>query len=197
MKILTVADEESPIYYDFYKPGKLHEFDLILACGDLSASYLEFLVTMARCPLLYVRGNHDDSYEKKPPEGCICIEDTIYNHNGLRIMGLGGSLRYRPDGKNMYTEREMRFRILKMQFQLWKNKGFDILLTHAPARGINDFDDLPHRGFESFHSLIDSYHPKYMIHGHIHRNYGMNIPQKTLVGKTMVVNAFEYCRLEI
>ena len=67
MKILTVADEESPIYYDYYKPGKLHEFDLILACGDLSASYLEFLVTMARCPLLYVHGNHDDSYEKKPP----------------------------------------------------------------------------------------------------------------------------------
>ncbi|MGN0268313.1 MAG: metallophosphoesterase [Lachnospiraceae bacterium] len=197
MKILTVADEESPIYYDFYKPGKLHEFDLILACGDLSASYLEFLVTMARCPLLYVHGNHDDSYEKKPPEGCICIEDTIYNYNGLRIMGLGGSQRYRSDGKNMYTEREMRFRILKMQFQLWKNKGFDILLTHAPARGINDLDDLPHRGFESFNSLMDSYQPKYMIHGHIHRNYGVKIPQKTQVGNTMVVNAFEYCKLEI
>ena len=197
MKILTVADEESPIYYDYYKPGKLHEFDLILACGDLSASYLEFLVTMARCPLLYVHGNHDDSYEKKPPEGCICIEDTIYNYNGLRIMGLGGSQRYRPNGKNMYTEREMRFRILKMQFQLWKNKGFDILLTHAPARGINDLDDLPHRGFESFNSLMDSYQPKYMIHGHIHRNYGIKIPQITQVGNTMVVNAFEYCKLEI
>ncbi|MCI6732421.1 MAG: metallophosphoesterase family protein [Lachnospiraceae bacterium] len=197
MKILTVADEESPIYYDYYKPGKLHEFDLILACGDLSASYLEFLVTMARCPLLYVHGNHDDSYEKKPPEGCICIEDTIYNYNGLRIMGLGGSQRYRPNGKNMYTEREMRFRILKMQFQLWKNKGFDILLTHAPARGINDLDDLPHRGFESFNSLMDSYQPKYMIHGHIHRNYGVKIPQITQVGNTMVVNAFEYCKLEI
>lgn len=197
MKILTVADEESPIYYDYYKPGKLHEFDLILACGDLSASYLEFLVTMARCPLLYVHGNHDDSYAKRPPEGCICIEDTIYNYNGLRIMGLGGSQRYRSDGKNMYTEREMRFRILKMQFQLWKNKGFDVLLTHAPARGINDLDDLPHRGFESFNSLMDSYQPKYMIHGHIHRNYGVKIPQKTQVGNTMVVNAFEYCKLEI
>lgn len=197
MKILTVADEESPIYYDYYKPGKLHEFDLILACGDLSASYLEFLVTMARCPLLYVHGNHDDSYEKKPPEGCICIEDTIYNYNGLRIMGLGGSQRYRSNGKNMYTEREMRFRILKMQFQLWKNKGFDILLTHAPARGVNDLDDLPHRGFESFNSLMDSYQPKYMIHGHIHRNYGIKIPQITQVGNTMVVNAFEYCKLEI
>ena len=97
----------------------------------------------------------------------------------------------------MYTEREMRFRILKMQFQLWKNKGFDVLLTHAPARGINDLDDLPHRGFESFNSLMDSYQPKYMIHGHIHRNYGVKIPQKTQVGNTMVVNAFEYCKLEI
>lgn len=29
-------------------------------------------------------------------------------------------------------------------------RRFDILLTHAPAAGINDMDDLPHRGFQCF-----------------------------------------------
>ena len=82
-------------YYDFYTPGRLAQFDLILACGDLKREYLEFLVTMARCPLLYVRGNHDDALERRPPEGCVCVEDRVYDYQGIRILGLGGSHRYR------------------------------------------------------------------------------------------------------
>ena len=42
------------------------EYDLILSCGDLSARYLSFLVTMARCPLLYVHGNHDANAIRHP-----------------------------------------------------------------------------------------------------------------------------------
>ena len=38
--------------------------------GDLPASYLTFLVTMANRPLFYVHGNHDVRYENQPPEGC-------------------------------------------------------------------------------------------------------------------------------
>ena len=67
MKILTISDEESPFLWDYYVPGRLSEFDLILSCGDLSAKYLSFLVTMARCPVLYVHGNHDGSYDRNPP----------------------------------------------------------------------------------------------------------------------------------
>lgn len=55
MKILTVSDEECAALWDNYVPGRLKEYDLILSCGDLSARYLSFLVTMARCPLLYVQ----------------------------------------------------------------------------------------------------------------------------------------------
>ena len=191
MKILAVADAEAKYYYDYYQPGKLKEFDLILACGDLHRSYLEFLVTMAGCPVLYVRGNHDDSFAENPPEGCVCVEDQIYVHEGVRILGLGGSYRYRQ-GDNMSTERQMRRRIRKLWFRLWRHGGFDILLTHAPARGINDLDSLSHRGFECFVELIDKYRPKYFVHGHIHMNYGVNIPRKTERGATTVINAYEY-----
>ena len=54
MKILAVSDVESKFYYDFYSPGKLKGFDLIIGCGDLREEYLEFLVTMADCPLIYI-----------------------------------------------------------------------------------------------------------------------------------------------
>lgn len=191
MRILAVADDISKHYYDFYSPGMLDEFDLILSCGDLSRNYLEFLVTMAHCPLLYVRGNHDDHLIKEPPEGCICIEDQIFVYQGVRILGLGGSYRYR-NGENMFTESQMERRIRRLRFKLWKSKGFDILLTHAPARHINDFDSLSHKGFECFVKLLEKYHPKYFIHGHIHKNYGINIPQKTVKDEIVIINAYEY-----
>lgn len=195
MKILAIADEEARYYYDCYRPGCLDEFDLILACGDLKAKYLEFLPTMAKCPLLYVRGNHDDRFSTQPPEGCICIEDTIYEYKGIRILGLGGSYRYRP-GENLYTEKQMKRRIYKVSFQLWRKKGFDILLTHAPAYGVNDLDNIAHRGFESFIYLLEKYKPKYFIHGHVHRNYDHRIPQISTFGDTIVINAYEYCKVD-
>lgn len=195
MRVLAVADKESAYYYDFYTPGKLSEFDLILACGDLRREYLEFLATLARCPVVYVRGNHNDSFLDSPPEGCICAEDRIVVCGGVRILGLGGSHRYQ-NGRNMYTEGQMSRRIRKMQFQLWKNKGFDILLTHAPARHINDFDTLSHQGFQCFVGLLDRYQPKYFVHGHIHRNYGVNIPQWTVRGATNIINAYDYCKFD-
>ena len=106
MKILTVSDEECAALWDFYVPGRLKEYDLILACGDLKADYLSFLVTMARCPVLYVHGNHDTGYDRYPPEGCDCIDDRLVIYNGVRILGLGGCRRYHP-GLYQYTEAEM------------------------------------------------------------------------------------------
>lgn len=195
MKILAVSDVESRYFYDYYTPGKLDEYDLIISCGDLSREYLEFLVTMARCPLLYVHGNHDESYDKRPPEGCICIEDTLYVHEGVRILGLGGSHRYR-NGSHQYSERQMAWRIRRLWYTLRKSEGFDILVTHAPARGINDFDSQTHRGFVCFLKLLDRWQPRYFLHGHIHKNYGVRIPQRTQHGATTIINACDHCVIE-
>lgn len=46
MKLLLLSDKESPYLWDYYRPGRLSEYDLMLSCGDLKASYLSFLVTM-------------------------------------------------------------------------------------------------------------------------------------------------------
>ena len=192
MRILAVSDVAARYYYDFYTPGKLDEFDLILACGDLSPGYLDFLVSMARCPLVYVRGNHDDRLIDHPPAGCTCAEDRIVVCGGVRILGLGGSHRYR-NGENMYTEEQMKWRIRRLWFSLRRHKGFDILLTHAPAWHINDLDSISHRGFQCFVDLLDKYKPKYFVHGHVHRNYGVRIPQRTQRGETAIINAYDYC----
>ena len=195
MKILTISDEEYPGFYEYYSPGVFDEYDLILACGDLKKRYLEFIVTLAPCPVLYVRGNHDESFQTMPPEGCICIEDQIYVYKGIRIMGLGGCYKYR-EGLNYYTEREMKKRLNRLKFQLWRHKGIDILLTHSPAYQLNDTEHISHRGFQCFRDIMEKYHPQYFIHGHVHRNYGRNIPQKSTYMETTIINACRYCVIE-
>ena len=71
MKILAIADEESKALWDYFDKSKFEGIDLIISCGDLAPEYLSFLTTMTSIPVLYVHGNHDVKYDKRPPEGCI------------------------------------------------------------------------------------------------------------------------------
>ena len=196
MNLLLLSDHESPYLWDYYQPGRFKKYDLILSCGDLKASYLSFIVTMSNRPVLYVPGNHDINYDVKPPEGCTCIDDKIYIHEGLRILGLGGSPVY-SGGPNQYTERQMQRRIRKLALKIKMAGGVDIVLAHAPAAGYGDAEDYAHRGFECFNELMDKYNPKLFDHGHVHMNYGHNIPRELQRKDTKIVNAYERYELEI
>lgn len=195
LRILLVADERSRSLYDCYSPEKVKGVDLVLAAGDLSGKYLEFLSSAVNAPLIYVRGNHDDALLEEPPLGCDCADGKLIEYMGIRILGLGGSYRYR-NGENMYTEKAMRRRIRKLRWKIRRKGGFDILLTHAPIRDVNDMDTITHRGFSCFADLIRTWHPKYMIHGHIHMNYGVQIPRVIEYEGTTIINASDHYFLE-
>ena len=62
-------------------------------------------------------------------------------------------------------------RISSLHRRLRATGGFDILLTHAPIRGLGDEDHPSHRGFECFGPLLDRYRPAVMVHGHMHQAY--------------------------
>ena len=83
---------ESRFIWDYFDPKVFRGVDLIISCGDLKPEYLSFLVTMIPAPLLYVHGNHDKNYKKKPPLGCQCIDGCLVDFRGIRILGLGGGL---------------------------------------------------------------------------------------------------------
>ena len=196
MKILAISDEEVEALWDYYQPGRLDDYDLIISCGDLKSSYLEFLVTMAHCPLLYVHGNHDTSYQRIPPLGCDCIDDRIVVYNGLRILGLGGCRRYHP-GAHQYTEKEMRRRIRRLRYWLWRMGGVDIVVTHAPPQGVGDALDRAHWGFAAFLELMDRYRPQYLLHGHVHMRYGNSDDRQLQYGQTQVINVSERYVLDV
>ena len=196
MRILALADVESKYLWDFFEKTKLDGIDLIVSAGDLAPQYLEFFATFAKVPVLYVHGNHDGCYKDTPPNGCICVDEDVYEYQGLRIMGLGGSMCYNY-GSHQYNEKQMKKRYYKLLPKIWRKKGIDILLTHSPAKDFHDGKDMPHMGFDCFNTILKKYEPKLFIHGHVHMNYGREFKREEMYGNTRFVNAFERYIIEI
>lgn len=223
MKILLVADTEEKFLWDNWSEATaetLSDVALILSAGDLDPDYLEFLVTMMNVPLVYVRGNHDGRYDDEPPQGCISADGTVIEvkcgrrgeAGNVRILGLGGSMQYKYNEPDMYTERQMRARIRKAERALLKYRAadavftsadrkagrpaFDIFLTHAPCRGFGDMDDLPHRGFECFNDLLNKYSPQLHCYGHVHQQYGGLKRQIRHPSGTLLINGWGHYILE-
>ncbi len=131
MKILVVSDIESKFIWDHFDPERFRDVKMIISCGDLSARYLSFLVTMIPCPLFYVPGNHDKKYEREPPEGCVNIDGRVIEYKGVRLMGLGGCKSPHPCLYE-YSDEQMPRKVKRLEPQIRRSKGIDLFVTHAP-----------------------------------------------------------------
>ena len=211
-RILAIADEvDEAIYAD--KLTRLRP-DVVVSCGDLPFDYLEYIVSRVDVPLVYVLGNHDPELRSTVPtwtpvrtetlmlgpQGCDNADGRVVAAMGLRIAGLGGSMRYRPGGPHQYSDAEMRWRALSLEVRIKLNpspaaRKVDVLITHAPPLGWGARDDLAHRGFASFVRLVRVLNPKVLIHGHVHP-YGRSEPQRAL-GTTQIINAVPSRLIEI
>lgn len=213
-KVLAVSDEVvDSLWTD---QVRRHEVDLVLAAGDLPFDYLEFLIDALDRPCVFVPGNHDADLagyaegrglslrdglpaEWPGPAGGVNVDGRVADVAGLRIAGLGGSIRY-SDGPNQWTERQQARRARRVsRSAAWRRmrdgRGVDVLLTHSPARGVGDGDDPPHRGFACLHDAVRRMRPKLLVHGHIHP-FGNQVPDRRM-GDTLVVNTVGFRILEI
>ncbi|MDW8213210.1 MAG: metallophosphoesterase [Roseiflexaceae bacterium] len=208
MMCLTVSDEIVPAIYSPNVKQRFGAVQCVLSCGDLPYYYLEFIVTMLCVPCYYVAGNHDtveicaSGDELTAPRGCVSVEMTCVMHQGLLIGGLGGCMRYNQEPGPQYTEGEMLIRMWRMTPRLIINRlrygrYLDVLLTHAPPLGIHNGPDRAHRGFRTFLLFMDLFAPRYLIHGHIHRSYGVREPWQTRYRRTMVINTAGYRLLSL
>ncbi|MBI5349038.1 MAG: metallophosphoesterase family protein [Chloroflexi bacterium] len=207
MKILAISDEVVDFIYSPAVKDRYGDVDLIVGCGDLPFYYLEFVVSILNKPLYMVPGNHDahnqymsDGRILDHAEGTTNVDGELANENGILLAGLGGSIRYRPDGVHQYTQSEMNGRILSMTPSLLLNRlrqgrFLDILITHSAPRNIHDSDDAAHVGFEAFNSFIQWFKPRFLLHGHSHV-YQRNAVTRTMVGETEVLNVYPYRLIE-
>jgi hypothetical protein len=120
---------------------------------------------------------------------------------GLLLAGLEGCRAYNPGAPYQYSESQVQKQVLSLGLRLLANRlrygrCLDILITHAPPRGIHDGDDLPHRGFESYLTLLRRFQPRLMIHGHQHV-YNRNETAETDYDGTRIINTFGYRVLEL
>jgi Icc-related predicted phosphoesterase len=191
MKILAISDKESDALYNNISLQQYKDVDIIVSCGDLSASYLEYIVTILNKPLLYVPGNHDTNYELSPPQGCINIDFDYIKIKGIKFFGIGGSRRYK-DGSYQYSDLQMTINIIKHFPKILKS---DVIIAHSPPLGLGDRDSFVHKGFKIFIKIIDIIKPMYFIHGHNHLNYGRD-KRIHFYQTTQVINAYEYYILE-
>lgn len=81
VRILAIADEVD----ESLGPETLRALrpNLIVSCGDLPFDYLEYLVTLANVPLLYVPGNHDPRVMRPTapalPSPFLGVQSALYS----------------------------------------------------------------------------------------------------------------------
>jgi len=213
--VLAVSDEaDDALVCD---PAAVRTAEVILACGDLPFDYLDTLMNVLDVPLAFVPGNHDPDVSgyrtsragltlraglpARPPwpAGAVNADGRVVDVAGLRLAGLGGCLRYR-DGPNQYTDRQQARRARMLRGRAWwrrrrDGRAVDVLLTHAPPRGVGDGDDPPHRGFTALPGLVTALRPTALLHGHVHPNGSPAAPRR--LGRTVVCNVTGWHLLEI
>ena len=205
MRILAVSDVEDEAVAASL-PARAGSIDLVLGCGDLTYEYLDFVATAAAAPLRAVHGNHD-----VPPETLddrevgvwwdgIDLHGRVVSIDGLLVGGFGGSPRYNK-GPFQSSEGDMWLAILGMVPALIANRirhgrFIDVLVTHAPPRGIHDRPDPAHRGFAAFRTFLRWFRPRYHVHGHTHV-FDTRMVTQTQFGPTTVVNAYGARTIEL
>lgn len=206
VKILTVSDEVVDRLYNLCSNGHFREIEVILGCGDLPYPYLENLLTMLNIPLFYVPGNHDPKYNSENAlarvEGASNIDLKLVRFKKFLIGGFGGSVRYRPDGTNQYSQTDAYLRAFRMfPGLLWNRINYgrflDILITHSPPLGIHDDETQAHQGLKAINWLLRVAKPRYHFHGHTHFQRGNLSPSETTHGLTKIVNVFPYKIVEV
>jgi Icc-related predicted phosphoesterase len=210
MKILALSDEVVEFLYSPRIKERFGDVDFVVGCGDLPFYYLEFVVTMLSKPLYYVHGNHDkpsqflsDGRIISRAEGCEPVENLSVRvklaDGDVLLAGLGGSMYYNR-GPHQYSQAEMQTRVLKLAPSLLVNRSrhgrfLDVLITHAPPRGIHDGQDLAHTGFDAFLQLMDRFRPRFLLHGHSHV-YRNDAVTATRYRTTQVINVYPFRLIE-
>ena len=210
VKILCISDQIDPQVYSAHIKERFSDVDFILSAGDLPLDYLDFIISSLNKPLFFVFGNHhteDLKYYKKLMDtpivqereylgcGAIHLGTKVKKENNFIVAGLGGCMRYN-NGNNQYTDFEMFLEVFKLVPSLLWNRliygrYLDLLLTHAPPKGIHDKNDKCHWGFKAYLWFMKTFKPKYLIHGHIHL-YDLCDVRCTKWNNTLVINAFSH-----
>ncbi len=160
---------------------KENEADFVIILGDITQfgpkSWAENFLSAFEVPVYSVAGNCDP-----PKEIMEAIEEkanlmhkkkTVID--GVPFIGLGGS---NPTIFN--TPFELSEEEIESSLEPLMEEN-SVLVLHAPPMGINDtIPSGAHVGSTSIKAIVDKYHPRLVLSGHIHEARGMIEENKTI-----------------
>ncbi len=161
MKILTIADLHT---WNTRELESIQGLDYNCCCllGDISEGVLKIIKLLVNKPLFGVLGNHDD-----PSSLSHCGIDNIDRKcvtiNGVKIVGFGGSHRYKNGDYPMLTQKES---IIAADVC----PCGDILISHDTAYHVMKRFDKAHCGLKGLSGYIANSKPSLNICGHYHVN---------------------------
>ena len=155
MKILHYSDHPDPNFWLLYR-----ECDVLVTTGDLS--YVDFTGLedgAVKKPAFGVYGNHDSGHYLEEL-GITNLHLEIVSFRNLLWGGFQGCLRYK-EGAMQYSEQEA-------ELFLEKFPRVDVLLLHAPPRGLLDAEDPVHVGSPAIRRYIEKNKPRLVFCGHLY-----------------------------
>jgi hypothetical protein len=172
LRLLAVSDEADPTLDSETSRDAIGPVDLVVGAGDLDPGHLAYLADAFGVPLLYVRGNHDvgeawDKEQEQLPEPMV--DGRVHDEGGLRLIGFSGSPRYAGRGRSEVDQQVSATRMWRRVLRAWPSASLRrpvLVISHAAPRGLNDADDMAHRGFTAFRWLLRRLAPPLWIHGH-------------------------------
>lgn len=185
MRMIVISDTHSCLDKDeFAKFVAEHEnFDVCLLLGDHSVGDVDIILQYIDKEKLYaLLGNHDNNYIGK--FNLKNLNGTVINVNGVKILGIQGSYKYKPDDFPSFTQKE------SIEFLNNKEK-VDILVSHDAPYGLSERNDVAHQGlFGILYYLFKNKVP-YCIHGHLHTPYSKEMINGTKVNCYYMFNYIE------
>lgn len=159
MELTLLAIADRPPRRSVHEVLAEHSVDLIVTLGDLSLFDIQELQTITDIPKLGVYGNHD-SGNYMSTLGITNLHLQTAELRGIRFGGFEGSVRYKQDPTApMMTQEEALIALSDFP-------PVDVMLAHAPPRGIHDEDEPAHQGFDALREYVLRCAPRYLLHGH-------------------------------
>lgn len=139
------------------------DFNACLLLGDHSDNDIQKVLNIIQKDRIYaLLGNHDVNYIAN--YGLNNLNGNIIEINGIKLIGIQGSFKYKPVDFPSFTQEES-IRFLK------DKESVDILISHDGPFDDNMINNPAHQGLFGITYYLYKNRIKYNIHGHLHNDY--------------------------
>lgn len=178
--LLVIADTHGTLDEDKFKQYILNkQYDVCIMLGDHYNRDIDIILKYVDKSKIYgIKGNHD--YDYLSSYNIPNINGNIIEINGVKILGMEGSFKYKPVDFPSFTQEE------SIDFFNSKPK-VDILVTHDKKFDYEKLKDPAHQGLIGITNYIFKNKIPIHIHGHIHEPY-----IKKMINGTNEYSIFEY-----